>query len=221
MIGARTRCLWGENLCATSSTFAGRCHMIGKVVTGCVAILPYHTATQDRGSECRDFGFISRIVTALQNILFNISHYIFQYIHIYFCFIRKVCSTWSGAAQNDQCITSKYRESNKRADGSLSFRIALAVLWCHTLIILRTAASSQTHLLSVDHMIEKASWKLSGRLLLEWVLDSGTLIRVGLKTNLIIGSLTSLSHFSTLNFFHGTGDHMEISANFQGGQMMT
>ncbi len=41
--------------------------MIGKVVTGCVAILPYHTATQDRGSECRDFGFISRIVTALHN----------------------------------------------------------------------------------------------------------------------------------------------------------
>ncbi len=39
--------------------------MIGKVVTGCVAILPYHTTTQDRGSECRDFGFISRIVTAL------------------------------------------------------------------------------------------------------------------------------------------------------------
>ncbi len=39
--------------------------MIGKVVTGCVAIIPYHTATQDRGSECRDFGFISRIVTAL------------------------------------------------------------------------------------------------------------------------------------------------------------
>ncbi len=39
--------------------------MIGKVVTGCVAILSYHTATQDRGSECRDFGFISRIVTAL------------------------------------------------------------------------------------------------------------------------------------------------------------
>ncbi len=60
--------LWlsaGENLCATSSTFPGRRHMIGKVVTGCVAILPYHTATQDRGSECRDFGFISRIVPAL------------------------------------------------------------------------------------------------------------------------------------------------------------
>ncbi len=42
--------------------------MIGKVVTGCVAILSYHTATQDRGSECRDFGFISRIVTALIHI---------------------------------------------------------------------------------------------------------------------------------------------------------
>ncbi len=68
MIGARTRCPWGENLCATSSTFAGRRHMIGKVVTGCVAILPYHTATQDRGSECRDFGFISRIVTALVHL---------------------------------------------------------------------------------------------------------------------------------------------------------
>ncbi len=66
--------LWlsaGENLCATSSTFAGRRHMIGKVVTGCVAILPYHTATQDRGSECRDFGFISRIVTAL---IHTVSH---------------------------------------------------------------------------------------------------------------------------------------------------
>ncbi len=42
--------------------------MIGKVITGCVAILSYHTATQDRGSECRDFGFISRIVTALMNM---------------------------------------------------------------------------------------------------------------------------------------------------------
>ncbi len=46
--------------------------MIGKVVTGCVAILPYHTATQDRGSECRDFGFISRIVTALELIQLNV-----------------------------------------------------------------------------------------------------------------------------------------------------
>ncbi len=49
--------------------------MFGKVVTGCVAILPYHTATQDRGSECRDFGFISCIVTALI--------YIYIYIYIY------------------------------------------------------------------------------------------------------------------------------------------
>ncbi len=46
--------------------------MIGKVVTGCVVILPYHTATQDRGSECRDFGFISRIVTALISMHFLI-----------------------------------------------------------------------------------------------------------------------------------------------------
>ncbi len=49
--------------------------MIGKVVTGCVAILPYHTATQDRGSECRDFGFISRIVTALINRYTHIFNY--------------------------------------------------------------------------------------------------------------------------------------------------
>ncbi len=49
--------------------------MIGKVVTGCVTILSYHTATQDRGSECRDFGFISRIVTALINMyLSSVSH---------------------------------------------------------------------------------------------------------------------------------------------------
>ncbi len=57
-----------------------------------------------------------------------------------------MCSTWSGAAQNDQCMTSKYRKSDKRADGSLCFRIALVVLWCHTLINLRSAASSRTHL---------------------------------------------------------------------------
>ncbi len=52
--------------------------MIGKVVTGCVAILPYHTATQDRGSECCDFGFISRIVTALKFMLYiNLIKYLF------------------------------------------------------------------------------------------------------------------------------------------------
>ncbi len=85
--GARTRCPWGENLCATSSTFAGRRHMIGKVVTGCVAILSYHTATQDRGSECRDFGFISRIVTALvpnTEILVPWQHYFDQLISVNF-----------------------------------------------------------------------------------------------------------------------------------------
>ncbi len=83
--------LWlsaGGNLCATSSTFAGRRHMIGKVVTGCVAILPYHTATQDRGSECRDFGFILHIVTALfgSDLLYlkaDISS--FLYIYSYSC----------------------------------------------------------------------------------------------------------------------------------------
>ncbi len=72
--GGRVRNLWvgchvSSRSSSTSSTFAGRRHMIGKVVTGCVVILPYHTATQDRGSECRDFGFISRIVTALDEML--------------------------------------------------------------------------------------------------------------------------------------------------------
>ncbi len=30
-------------------------------------------------------------------------------------------STLSGAAQNGQCMTSKYHESDKRADGSYAF----------------------------------------------------------------------------------------------------
>ncbi len=34
-----------------------------------------------------------------------------------------------------------------RGGGSSGFRIALAVLWCHTLIILCSAASSRTHLM--------------------------------------------------------------------------
>ncbi len=62
---------------------------------------------------------------------------------------QKVCWTWSGATQNDQCMTTKYRESDKRADGSLCFRIALVVLWCHTLIILRRAAWVKMFFLSV------------------------------------------------------------------------
>ena len=36
-------------------------------------ILPSHTATQVRGSECRDFGFISRIVTALNGFSLQIN----------------------------------------------------------------------------------------------------------------------------------------------------
>ncbi len=31
--------------------------------------------------------------------------------------------TLSGAAQNGQCMTSKYRESDKRADGSYAFEL--------------------------------------------------------------------------------------------------
>ncbi len=34
---------------------------------------------------------------------------------------HKAHSTLSGAAQNGQCMTSKYRESDKRADGSYAF----------------------------------------------------------------------------------------------------
>ncbi len=58
-----------------------------------------------------------------------------------------VCCTWIGTVQNDQCMTSKYHKSDKRADGSLCFLIALAALWCNTLIILRSSASSSTHLI--------------------------------------------------------------------------
>ncbi len=62
-------------------------------------------------------------------------------------------STWH--TENKRCLrleaalhrmTSKYHESDKRADRSLCLRIALALLWCHTLIILRNTASSRTHL---------------------------------------------------------------------------
>ncbi len=56
--------------------------MIGKVVTGCVAILSYHTTTQDRGSECRDFGFISRIVTALLFICSSIDSVIHSFVYL-------------------------------------------------------------------------------------------------------------------------------------------
>ncbi len=36
-----------------------------------------------------------------------------------------------------------------RVDGSLCFRIALAALWCHTVIVLCRAASSRTHLKAI------------------------------------------------------------------------
>ncbi len=36
-------------------------------------------------------------------------------------FFLSRCLTLSGAAQNGQCLTSKNRESNKRADGSYAF----------------------------------------------------------------------------------------------------
>ncbi len=68
--------------------------MIGKIVTGCVAILSYHTATQDRGSECRDFGFISRIVTALI--------YMYIFIHVY------LLNTFICKTNNIYIYTCKY-----------------------------------------------------------------------------------------------------------------
>ncbi len=77
---------------------------------------------------------------------------------------------WTNNTQYSRCVrleavlcrmTSKYRESDKRADGSLSFWIALAILWCHSLIILRSAASSRTHLLSlcVCNLYSPPDWK--------------------------------------------------------------
>ncbi len=117
--GARTRCPWGENLCATSSTFAGRRHMIGKVVTGCVAILPYHTATQDRGSECRDFGFISRIVTAL----------IYIYIYIVVCIEEKhECLNCT-----QMCASKKKKKWKSHCCSSVCYSIRLSkCLFFHT-----------------------------------------------------------------------------------------
>ncbi len=45
-------------------------------------------------------------------------------------------------------MISKYRESNWRADNSLCFLIAVAELWCHTPIGLRSADAPQTCLMS-------------------------------------------------------------------------
>ncbi len=52
-----------------------------------------------------------------------------------------MCSTWSGAAQTDRWMTSKYRESHLKS--SLN---ALVVIWCHPPIGLCGATSSRTHL---------------------------------------------------------------------------
>ncbi len=60
-----------------------------------------------------------------------------------------MCLTWSSAAQNDHYVTSKSYESDTNAIGSVCSFIALAVLWCHTVIILPCAASSWTHLSSI------------------------------------------------------------------------
>ncbi len=43
---------------------------------------------------------------------------------------------------------AEWHQSTTRADGSLCFRITLAVIWCHSLIIQHSAASSQTHLIT-------------------------------------------------------------------------
>ncbi len=84
--------------------------MIGKVVTGCVAILSYHTATQDRGSECRDFGFISRIVTALVCI-----QYIYIYIYIYALVVERLSAWPIIGADIKHFYDYRYRPFSKQA----------------------------------------------------------------------------------------------------------
>ncbi len=63
---------------------------------------------------------------------------------------HQVCSTWRIASQNEYCVTLKYSESDTKALGSVCSFIGLAVLWCHTVIILRRDSSSQTRLSSID-----------------------------------------------------------------------
>ncbi len=57
----------------------------------------------------------------------------------YFMFKPMSRSTLSGAAQDSQCMTSEYRESDKRANGSCAFEW-LSRYFDVTLIILRSAA---------------------------------------------------------------------------------
>ncbi len=55
----------------------------------------------------------------------------------------EVCSIWS---RSSVCMTSKYRESDSNFESMQShlLSVALVVLWCHTAIGLRAAASSRT-----------------------------------------------------------------------------
>ncbi len=39
---------------------------------------------------------------------------IINFLHVHSVIVFTMCSTWSGAA-DDQCMTSKYRESDKKA----------------------------------------------------------------------------------------------------------
>ncbi len=55
------------------------------------------------------------------------------------------CVRLEAALRRIITVTTTYHESDKIADGSLCFHITLAVL-CHTVIILRSAASSRAHL---------------------------------------------------------------------------
>ncbi len=68
-------------------------------------------------------------------------------------FTRSAMGFWMTTESQDLGLTFHPKDSaqycHKRADGSLCFWIALAALWCHTLIILCSAATSRTHLLTL------------------------------------------------------------------------
>ncbi len=109
------------------------CHVVIWLFLSCVVFLIYY---------CSVMWFPSFIYS-----LVGSCHVTFSVCYKYCSSCHNVYSTWSGTAQNDQCMTSQYHESYLRADGSLCFWIALAVLWYHTLIILRSATSRRIHLL--------------------------------------------------------------------------
>ncbi len=56
--------------------------------------------------------------------------------------LKQHCTEWS-------LCDIKVPQSTTKASGSVCSFIALVVLWCHTVIILRSATSSLTHLLSI------------------------------------------------------------------------